>query len=186
MKNRPYIPSPALMVAVIALLDAVSGTAYAALSIPANSIGTKQLKNDAVTRTKLAANAVVGSKIAPGSLTASSIAPNSLTGADINVGTLGTVPSAASAPLAKVQIVTAVGTSGDGSVDTNYTSATATCPSGMYVLGGGVRLGDEADQFVNDAYPSANNAFTTDVANVGAGTPSFTAYAICGPAAASS
>jgi hypothetical protein len=41
MKNRRYIPSPALMVAVIALLVAVSGTAYAALSIPANSIGSK-------------------------------------------------------------------------------------------------------------------------------------------------
>jgi hypothetical protein len=47
-------PSPALVVSLIALFVALGGTSYAAItSLPANSVGTKQLKNGAVTGTKL-------------------------------------------------------------------------------------------------------------------------------------
>lgn len=42
-------PSPAMVVALIALFVALSGGAYAAINLPANSVGTKQLKNGAVT-----------------------------------------------------------------------------------------------------------------------------------------
>jgi hypothetical protein len=40
--------------ATIALFVALGGTSYAAFSLPAGSVGTKQLKNGAVTRAKLA------------------------------------------------------------------------------------------------------------------------------------
>jgi len=44
-----------LVISVIALFVALGGTSYAAItSLPANSVGTKQLKNGAVTATKLA------------------------------------------------------------------------------------------------------------------------------------
>ena len=47
-------PSPALVISLIALFVALSGTGYAALnSLPKNSVGTKQLKNGAVTAAKL-------------------------------------------------------------------------------------------------------------------------------------
>jgi hypothetical protein len=48
-------PSPAMVVAALALLVALGGTSIAAVSItiPANSVGTAQLKNDAVTTTKV-------------------------------------------------------------------------------------------------------------------------------------
>ena len=78
-------PSPAMVVAVIALITALSGSAYAALG--KNSVGPRQLKAQAVTTGKIANNAVNGAKIANGSLT----------GADINVGALGTVPTATDA-----------------------------------------------------------------------------------------
>jgi hypothetical protein len=78
-------PSPAMIVAIIALVAALSGTAYAALG--KNSVGSRQLKAQAVTTGKIANNAVNSAKVAKGSLT----------GADINVGALGTVPTAASA-----------------------------------------------------------------------------------------
>jgi len=46
-------PSPALVVSTIALIVALGGTSYAAFSLPKNSVGTKQLKNGAVTKAKL-------------------------------------------------------------------------------------------------------------------------------------
>jgi hypothetical protein len=50
-------PSPALAVAMLALLVALSGTAYAAVTLAPNSVGTAQLKNGAVTLTKIARSA---------------------------------------------------------------------------------------------------------------------------------
>jgi hypothetical protein len=78
-------PSPALVIAVIALIAALTGTAYAALG--KNSVGSRQLKAKSVTGGKIANNAVTGAKVANGSLS----------GSDINVAVLGTVPTAASA-----------------------------------------------------------------------------------------
>jgi hypothetical protein len=78
-------PSPAMIVAIVALFAALSGTAYAALG--KNTVGSKQLKAKAVTSGKIANNAVTSAKVAKGSLT----------GEDININALGTVPSATSA-----------------------------------------------------------------------------------------
>jgi hypothetical protein len=46
-------PSPAVVVALIALFVALGGTGYAAIVLPANSVGTKQLKKNAVTAAKV-------------------------------------------------------------------------------------------------------------------------------------
>jgi hypothetical protein len=78
-------PSPALVVAVVALVCALTGTAYAALG--KNSVGTKQLKNGAVATAKIKKEAV----------TAKKVKKNSLTGADIDLAKLGTVPTATTA-----------------------------------------------------------------------------------------
>jgi hypothetical protein len=51
-------PSPAFVISLIALFIALGGTSYAALSLPKNSVGTKQLKNGAVTRAKVASGLV--------------------------------------------------------------------------------------------------------------------------------
>jgi hypothetical protein len=88
MKIRFGRPSPAMVVAVVALVAALSGSAYAALG--KNSVGTKQLKAKAVTAGKIANNAVTSTKVAQ----------NSLTGSDINLSALGTVPSATNAATA--------------------------------------------------------------------------------------
>jgi hypothetical protein len=74
-----------MIVALIALFAALGGSAYAALG--KNTVGTKQLKQKAVTTGKIANNAINGAKVAP----------NSLTGEDINLAALGTVPNATSA-----------------------------------------------------------------------------------------
>jgi len=52
-------PSPALVISLIALFVALGGTTYAAVNaLPRNSVGTKQLKNGAVTAAKLNASAL--------------------------------------------------------------------------------------------------------------------------------
>ena len=54
-RRRPaaHRPSPALVVAGLALLVALSGTAYAAVTLPRDSVGTIQLKSGAVTSPKV-------------------------------------------------------------------------------------------------------------------------------------
>ena len=47
-------PSPAMVVACVALVVALGGTGYAAFRLPSGSVGTKQLRNGAVTRAKIA------------------------------------------------------------------------------------------------------------------------------------
>jgi hypothetical protein len=47
-------------VAYVALFVALGGTSYAAINLPANSVGTKQLRNGAVTPRKLDGNAIAG------------------------------------------------------------------------------------------------------------------------------
>jgi len=64
-------PSPALVVACLALLIALSGTSIAAISqVARNSVGTAQLKDNAVTSAKLKNNAVNSEKVRNRSLLA--------------------------------------------------------------------------------------------------------------------
>lgn len=73
-RHRLSRPSPALVIAIIALIISMGGTGYAAFTLPNDSVGTKQLKN--------------------GSVTAAKVKRHSLTGAQINLKKLGTVPAA--------------------------------------------------------------------------------------------
>jgi hypothetical protein len=86
--------SYANVMATVAVFIALGGSTYAALSLPKNSVGTKQLKNGAVTNQKLRNGAVTGLKLALQSVTGANVTPNSLTGTQIDASTLGTVPDA--------------------------------------------------------------------------------------------
>jgi hypothetical protein len=61
-------PSPAMVVACIALLVALGGTSYAVQALPQASVGSKQLKNNAVTSKKIKNGAVNANKVKNGSL----------------------------------------------------------------------------------------------------------------------
>lgn len=84
-------PSPAMVVAIVALVVALAGTSYAATKLSNNSVGAKQIKPNAVTTAKIKNDAVTGAKVKD----------QSLSGKDIALGTLGTVPTAHAADLAK-------------------------------------------------------------------------------------
>jgi hypothetical protein len=73
-------PSGGTLIAAVALFVALGGTAYAALSLPKNSVGSKQLKNNAVTTSKIKNGAVTAGKINTSGLTV----PNAKTAATAN------------------------------------------------------------------------------------------------------
>jgi hypothetical protein len=77
-------PTYSQVTSTLALVVALGGTAYAAGVLPANSVGTPQLKNAAVTGAKLHAAAV----------DARAVAPNALGGGQIEESRLATVPRA--------------------------------------------------------------------------------------------
>jgi hypothetical protein len=56
--------SPGLVVACLALAIALGGTGYAAVVLPVNSVGTKQLKNGAVVASKVKPHSLVPSNFA--------------------------------------------------------------------------------------------------------------------------
>ncbi len=72
-------PSPALIVASLALFVALGGGAYAAFKLPKNSVGSKQIKNGAVVNSKLANNSVGTAKLRNNSVTSSKINTSGLT-----------------------------------------------------------------------------------------------------------
>jgi hypothetical protein len=64
------LPSPALIVACVALVVALGGVSYAAAVLPKNSVGAAQLQKKAVTTAKLRKSAVTGAKVKNGTLLA--------------------------------------------------------------------------------------------------------------------
>ena len=79
MRKLPGRPSPAMVVACIALLVALGGTSIAAVSqVANNSVGAAQLKNNAVTTPKIKNAAVNASKIANNAVVAAKIASNAV------------------------------------------------------------------------------------------------------------
>jgi hypothetical protein len=176
----------------LALFIALGGSAYAAVALPARSVGPRQLRTNAVTTSKIKNNAVTGAKVRK----------NTLTGADIRESTLGQVPSALAANTA----TTATNATNAGHATTATTATTANamglvvyksavvplpgatfatpgtvaCNPGEHVIGGGVQLAVPADETVDDQFPAAGNtAWSAHVSNPAATASSFTIYAIC-------
>jgi hypothetical protein len=184
--------SYANVTASVALFVALGGTSYAAIKLPAKSVGTIQLKSRAVTKAKIAPGAVDGSKVRNGSLTGADIAAGAVDGSKVRDGSLsgadiaGKVPAAVTADmLANVQRIVVPAASEPASGSSTIKTITATCPAGTFVVGGGANLSDQYAQLVNDSYPSSTTAWTADVFNDSPSAPGFTVYAICVPAAAS-
>jgi hypothetical protein len=188
--------------ATLALFIALGGGAYAAVALPANSVGTRQLKTKAVTTSKIKNSAVTGAKVRK----------NTLTGADIRESTLGQVPSALAANTATTATnatnatnATRATTAGHATTATTATTAnamglvvyksasvplpvgpitavpgTVACNPGQHVIGGGVQLTAPATETVDDQYPAAGNTgWSAHVSNFAAAESSFTVYAIC-------
>ena len=112
-----------VMSSIAVFLVLGGATALAATQLAKNSVGTKQLKKNAVTAAKIKKNAVTTSKIKNGAVT----------GAKVNLGSLGTVPSATNS--------------------TNSTNATNAINAGNANTVGGLRI---VKFSLNGASPIAN------------------------------
>jgi hypothetical protein len=82
-------PSPALVVACLALAAALGGTGYAAIVLPANSVGTKQLKNHSVVAAKVMPHSLLASSFRPGQVPSGPMGPAGPKGADGLAGSAG-------------------------------------------------------------------------------------------------
>jgi hypothetical protein len=184
-----------MAVAFVALLVALGGSSYAALKLPAKSVGSKQLKPKSVTRAHIKPNAV-GS---------AAVANDSLTGSDVLESSLGKVPSAAGADHAAAadhaagadhaaaaaaldavnfRTTTAAVPPAPSATENGNAVASAFCDAGQRLTGGGVKLDDTTNSAIVDSYPDlGGTAWTAHLDNADtAASHGFTVYAVCVPA----
>jgi len=83
------LPSPALLIACLALFVALGGTVLAATKIDGRTIRVKSLPGN-----RLAVGSLPGNRLRPGTIPGSRLAPGSVKAKQIDVGSLGPVPSA--------------------------------------------------------------------------------------------
>ena len=185
---RRLRPSPAMIVAFIALFVAIGGSSYAVTRLPAKSVGSKQIRKGAVRTTHLAKGAVTGAKVKDGSLS----------GADINLASLsGVTPANAThagvaGGLDRVVYVNQPASVGPATLDAaqqpvpTIAGGSAACPPGTFVVGGGVGVDDFTNTAVVDSFPQpGGHAWIARVDNNDPGGPhGFTVAAICVPATA--
>jgi hypothetical protein len=154
MRQRPRkLPSPAFVLAATALLVALGGTSIAAVSqIPRASVGTPQLRD----------NAVTSAKIRSSTITSADVRNNSLLRADFRRGQLPAGPAGPQGP---------AGVSGreQVSAESPQSSAapknvTVTCPTGKVVIGGGVEVSGpgRARVTVTENKPSGDNVWEAE------------------------
>ena len=187
---RRLRPSPAMVVAVVALAVALGGTSYAAIRLPKNSVSSKQLKKGAVTRDKIGNGAVTGAKVATDTLTA----------ADLKESTLAAVPSALNATNAgnaahagaagaidrltykpAAATIAPADATDPNDIKSAHAVATALCDPGQHVVGGGVRVDDVDNTAVIDSFPDGGGTAWTARVDNGDATAAhgFTVTAIC-------
>ena len=185
-------PSPAMVVACVALLVALGGTSVAAVNALApNSVGPVQLRAGAVTNPKLRNNAVTGVKVRNRSLTAADFVAGSLprgpagpAGAAGPAGPAGTV-----GPITVRQGSVAV-PGGTGAQVQNGAYSTGTvsvnCNPGEKAISAGTGWSDDAsgrELWVQRVTPVLTNDAVTGYRGTGGNdsgnTSTFTLYVLC-------
>jgi hypothetical protein len=113
-RRRPRRPSPALVIACLALFVALGGTVMAATKIDGRTIRVKSLP---------------GNRLAPRSVPGNRIVPGSLKGTQIDLGSLAQVPSAAHAESADTARRAQTATAADHAADaTTVNGRSVGCP----------------------------------------------------------
>jgi hypothetical protein len=88
LRRRPSAP---LIISLAALFVSLGGVGYAAVSLPANSVGTAQIQNNAVTYKKINPESVGRVRLANGGVINSKLANNSVSYLKIQPGAVGHV-----------------------------------------------------------------------------------------------
>jgi hypothetical protein len=155
----------------LALVIALGGTSYAAVALPKNSVGNKQLKTSAVTSSKVEDRTLLSKDFKAGQLPAGQ---RGLAGAPGRKGDAG-APGATGAPgvsgWERVHNATGV-VNGNSSVDVEIS-----CPAGKRVLGGGAYA---PGLTLVSSFPGSDTSWIIGVRNATAGAAGFHYYVICG------
>jgi len=106
MSRGIWRQAPALAVAIVALVAALAGTVYAAGKINGHAIKVKSLPGNrlalgSVPANRLKPGTIPSTQLGPGSIPGDRLAPGSVTGLQVDVSTLGQVPSAVHADTAE-------------------------------------------------------------------------------------
>jgi hypothetical protein len=169
-----------MVVAVVALLVAMSGTAVAASSLVN---GDKLIKKNSLSGNRLRNHSVPGGKIQLSSLgTVPNAAHASAADNATNATNATKAGSAGSAPIAQVAYVSSSAPVNTSSGPATGVTLSATCPSGTVVTGGGGSVADTANGFLVDSAPTGKTGWTATFFD-NAGTTTATVTAICAPAA---
>lgn len=132
MRHMIRRPSPAMIIACLALLVALGGTSVAAIGqVPRASVGTPQLKRNAVTAAKINPNAIRTGHVLNGTLLSEDFKPG-----QIPQGPKGDKGDPGSPGVSEFQRVNAQSAFNSNTPKT----AIATCPAGKRVIGGGAGI----------------------------------------------
>lgn len=125
-------PSPAMLVACLALTVALSGASYAAIVLPRNSVGRPQLKKNAVVSSKIAAGGVRASDLKAGAVNSRKVKNGALLKADFKAGQLPRASFGDGKQLANVNDIPC-----DADVVVGSQTVTVTEPARIWIHGHG-------------------------------------------------
>jgi hypothetical protein len=177
MKAR-RLPSPAMVVACLALTVALGGTSYAAIKLPRNSVGTAQLKRGAVTGVKVKRNTLTGTQINEGSLGQVPSATRAVTAEDADNAQAAV--EAARAPVTRLDYRQS-GTWNLVPPSQGYIRATVNCDTGMNAIGGGAKVSNPNTAYIIDTNPVGKTGW--EATGQGATGTTMVVHVICAQAA---
>lgn len=181
---RIRFPSPAVVIASLALLLSLTGSAVAGALITGaqianNTVGTLDLKNNDVRSIDVRNNSLTSLDVLNGTLKAIDFAPGQLPpGPAGPAGQQGPAGPQGAPGLASLQIVSAESASNS---DPNR-QVEALCPAGKVVVGGGAHIWNAAtDVALDESYPSGAAKWRATAYEVNATGANWhlVAYAIC-------
>jgi hypothetical protein len=161
----------------LALVVALGGTSYAAVVLPKNSVGNRQLKTNAVTSGKVEDRTLLGKDFKAGQLPAGPRGPAGGSGPKGDRGAPGAT--------GQQGVPGTPGVSGWQRIDNatgvvNANSSTdveISCPAGKKVFGGGAYA---PGLTLVSSFPSSDTSWIIGVRNATAGGAQFHYYVICG------
>lgn len=145
-------------IGLLALFVALSGTSYAAVTLPRNSVGTAQLKANAVTSAKVKDRSLLAKDFKAGQLPAGAQGPQGTQGPKGDKGDQGPKGDAGArgAPgvsdYERVEVIKNVNPGDTGVV------IAASCPAGKKILGGG-GLVQDSKLHITYSFPQANDVW---------------------------
>jgi hypothetical protein len=179
MRQRlPLVLSASALAVSVLAATPLGSAAYRAV-VPRNSVGTLQLKRNAVTASKIAPNSIRTGQVVDGSLLTADFKPGQIPQGP--KGDKGDKGSKGDPGVSGYEVVTQMVTP-----NSNASTLIVTCPTGKSVFGGGVRSSawsDTSGPYVSMSYPNASNTgWVTFVATLDDSAMTFpiTGYAVCG------